>query len=58
VNIPPISGAVLGDAAEFRAMFREYAASIGDNFWVRDFEDELAAFVGSAATWQVFSSSR
>ena len=24
-------------------MFREYAAWIGDGFWVRDFEDELAA---------------
>jgi putative acetyltransferase len=27
-------------------MFREYAAWIGDEFWVRDFEDELAALPG------------
>jgi ribosomal protein S18 acetylase RimI-like enzyme len=27
-------------------MFREYAARIGDGFWVRDFEDELAALPG------------
>ena len=27
-------------------MFREYAAWIGDDFWVRDFEDELAALPG------------
>ncbi|HEY2353693.1 MAG TPA: GNAT family N-acetyltransferase [Gaiellaceae bacterium] len=27
-------------------MFREYAASIGDEFWVRDFEDELGALPG------------
>ena len=27
-------------------MFREYAASIGDGFWVNDFEDELAALPG------------
>src|SRR5262245_54027591 len=27
-------------------MFREYAASIGDEFWVKDFEDELAALPG------------
>jgi GNAT superfamily N-acetyltransferase len=41
-----ISDATLGDAAELRAMFREYAAWIGDEFWVRDFEDELAALPG------------
>lgn len=35
-----------GDAAELRAMFREYAAWIGDEFWIRDFEDELAALPG------------
>jgi GNAT superfamily N-acetyltransferase len=27
-------------------MFREYAAWIGDEFWVNDFEDELAALPG------------
>ena len=27
-------------------MFREYAAWIGDEFWVRDFEGELAALPG------------
>jgi GNAT superfamily N-acetyltransferase len=27
-------------------MFREYAAWIGDEFWVRDFEDELAGLPG------------
>jgi GNAT superfamily N-acetyltransferase len=27
-------------------MFREYAAWIGDEFWVKDFEDELAALPG------------
>jgi putative acetyltransferase len=27
-------------------MFREYAAWIGADFWVRDFEDELAALPG------------
>jgi len=27
-------------------MFREYAAWIGDDFWVNDFEDELAALPG------------
>lgn len=27
-------------------MFREYATWIGDEFWVRDFEDELAALPG------------
>jgi len=41
-----ISDAGPGDAAELRAMFREYAAWIGDGFWVRDFEDELAALPG------------
>jgi ribosomal protein S18 acetylase RimI-like enzyme len=41
-----ISDAGPGDAAELRAMFREYAAWIGDEFWVRDFEDELGALPG------------
>jgi ribosomal protein S18 acetylase RimI-like enzyme len=27
-------------------MFREYATWVGDKFWVRDFEDELAALPG------------
>ena len=27
-------------------MFREYAAWVGDGFWLRDFEDELAALPG------------
>ena len=27
-------------------MFREYAAWVGDEFWIRDFEDELAALPG------------
>ena len=27
-------------------MFREYAAWVGDGFWKRDFEDELAALPG------------
>lgn len=27
-------------------MFREYAAFVGDEFWVNDFEDELAALPG------------
>jgi putative acetyltransferase len=35
-----------GDAAELRVMFREYAAWIGPEFWVRDFEDELDALPG------------
>ena len=42
-----ISDAGQGDVAELRAMFREYAAWIGDGcFWVNDFEDELAALPG------------
>jgi GNAT superfamily N-acetyltransferase len=42
-----ISDAGEGDVAELRAMFREYAAWIGDGcFWVNDFEDELAALPG------------
>jgi GNAT superfamily N-acetyltransferase len=32
--------------AELREMFREYAAWIGEDFWVNDFEDELAALPG------------
>jgi hypothetical protein len=32
--------------AALREMFREYAAWIGDDFWVNDFEDELAALPG------------
>jgi len=27
-------------------MFREYAAFVGDEFWAKDFEDELAALPG------------
>jgi GNAT superfamily N-acetyltransferase len=41
-----ISDAGEGDVAELRVMFREYAAWIGDGFWVNDFEDELAALPG------------
>ena len=42
-----IRDATLGDVAELRVMFREYAAWVGDGcFWVRDFEDELAALPG------------
>jgi ribosomal protein S18 acetylase RimI-like enzyme len=41
-----ISDAAAGDVAELREMFREYAAWIGADFWVRDFEDELAALPG------------
>jgi GNAT superfamily N-acetyltransferase len=32
--------------AELREMLREYAAWVGDEFWVNDFEDELAALPG------------
>lgn len=32
--------------AELREMFREYSAWIGRDFWVNDFEDELAALPG------------
>ena len=42
-----ISDAGEGDVAELRVMFREYATWVGDGcFWVRDFEDELAALPG------------
>jgi ribosomal protein S18 acetylase RimI-like enzyme len=41
-----ISDAGEGDVAELRAMFREYAAALGGEFWVKDFEDELAALPG------------
>ena len=46
-----ISDASEGDVAELCVMYREYAAQInaefGDGyFWVRDFEDELAALPG------------
>ena len=43
---PLISDAGSGDVAELREMFREYAAWIGEDFWVNDFEDELAALPG------------
>lgn len=43
---PLISDAGLDDADELREMFREYAAWVGDEFWVNDFEDELAALPG------------
>jgi putative acetyltransferase len=43
---PLISDAGEGDVAELRELFREYAAWIGEDFWVNDFEDELAALPG------------
>ena len=43
---PLISDAEAGDAADLRALFREYAASLGDAFNVADFEEELVALPG------------
>ncbi len=45
-DAPLISDAGPGDVAELRGLFREYAAWIGEDFWVNDFEDELAALPG------------
>jgi putative acetyltransferase len=45
-SAPLIAAAGPGDAAELRALFREYAASLGEHGWLSGFEEELGALPG------------